>query len=353
MMLGFFRLSWFRGVGGKHMGGSKRFLLASVSSAALVLSASAVIAADLAPVRKRDVPHTWTFWLEGGAQGVAGIDPAVAGFTPGFVTPKRTWGWNGALGFDYRIDEVWHASGSFRYGQNRTRSGAASTPQAVFNLGPTFYPTSVVGIVGANTATRHETNWTADFMVGRDIGIGTNNPQVKVGLRVADIRGKTEGTAAWLVPSTIPTPNNNTHSYQQINHFLGFGPRLAIEGSFPAGGGWFFDYMGGVAGLYSINRSVEQTVVVTATNSNPGFIPFPALCLVGCPVSATSEVGGFLLNADAMLGVGYAFTPYAKLSVNYRVDAYFNAMRTFDANGNVVNVNRVYHGPNVRLTLTY
>jgi len=334
------------------MTASKRFLLASVSSAALVLSASAVIAADLTPARKRDVPHTWTFWLEGGAQGVAGIDPAVTGFTPGFVTPKRTWGWNGAFGFDYRIDEVWHASGSFRYGQNRTRETGTSPQVGVFGLVTSFGSPFTVAVPGANNATRHETNWTADFMVGRDIGIGANNPQVKVGLRVADIRGRTEGTAAWL-PTPVPTPNNNTHSYQQINHFLGFGPRLAIEGSFPAGGGWFFDYMGGVAGLYSINRSVEQTVVITATSPIPAFIPFPALCLVGCPVSVTSEVNGFLLNADAMLGVGYAFTPYAKLSVNYRVDAYFNAMRTFDANGNVVNVNRVYHGPNVRLTLTY
>jgi hypothetical protein len=58
-------------------------------------------------------------------------------------------------------------------------------------------------------------------------------------------------------------------------------------------------------------------------------------------------------NTDAMLGIGYAFTPYAKVSLNYRVDAYFNAMRAFDINGNVVNVNRVYHGPNLRLTLTY
>src|SRR5262249_17312890 len=160
--------------------------------------------------------------------------------------------WNGAFGFDYRIDAVWHASGSFRYGQNRTRSAGSSAPLGLFSI-PTFPSTSAAivqqAIRGTNSATRNETNWEADFMLSRDIGLGTNNPQVKVGLRVADLRGKTEGTAAWLVPSTTASTQPNTHSraYQQINHFFGFGPRLAIEGSAPVGGAWFIDYMGGIA----------------------------------------------------------------------------------------------------------
>jgi hypothetical protein len=335
------------------MGASKRFLLASVSIGALALSAPAVRAADLAPMRARDVPHTWIFWLEGGAQGVTGIDPAVLGFNPGYVTPKRQWGWNGAFGFDYRIDALWHASGSLRYGQSRTRVAPGSAPLGVFAT--PIFPTTPIPFAGANTASRRETNWVADFMVGRDIGIGTNNPQLKVGLRVADIRGKTEGTAAWnippLFPTTTPTPTLHTRNYQQINHFFGAGPRLALEGSAQVGGSWFIDYMAGVAGLYSVHRSVEQTV--TVSNIGPFVAVAPLLCLAACPVPGTSETNGFVLNTDAMLGIGYAFTSYAKVSVNYRVDAYFNAVRTFDINGNTVNANRVYHGPNVRLTLTY
>jgi hypothetical protein len=339
------------------MGASKRLLLASVSSAALALSAPAVMAADIAPARERDVPHTWIFWLEGGAQAAAGNDAVVAGFNPGFTTPNRKWGWNGAFGFDYRIDAVWHASASFRYGQNRTRSAGSSAPVGVFGI-PTSFATSAAvvkrAIPGTNSATRNETNWEADFMVGRDIGLGTNNPQLKVGLRVADIRGKTEGRATWLVPTTTSStlPNAHSRAYQQTNHFFGFGPRLALEGSAPVGGAWFIDYMGGIAGLYAMNRSVEQTVVATTT-FNSAFVAAPSICVAGCPLNATSDIQGWVLNTDAMLGVGYAFTPNAKLSVNYRVDAYFNAMRTFDVNGAVVNVNRIYHGPNVRLTLTY
>jgi Legionella pneumophila major outer membrane protein precursor len=181
-----------------------------------------------------------------------------------------------------------------------------------------------------------------------------NNPQLKVGLRVADIRGKTEGTAAY--PVTVASSftlgvGRQTRAYQQVNHFLGAGPRLALEGSAPVGGGWFVDYMGGVAGLYAIDRSAEQTVVVN-TIAPPGQVAIGS-CVAGCPINATSETNGFVFNADAMLGLGYAITSYARLSVNYRVDAYFNAMRTFDLAGNAVNVNRVYHGPNIRLTLTY
>jgi hypothetical protein len=254
---------WLWALGGKHMRASKRFLLASVSSAALALSVPAVMAADLSPARERDVPHTWTFWLEGGLQAAAGNDAVVAGFNPGFATPNTKWGWNGAFGFDYQVDAVWHASGYFRYGQNRTRS-TSSSPVGILGFpATTLLPASTLAIRGANTATRNETNWEADFMVGRDIGLGTNNPQLKVGLRVADIRGVTEGNAAWSVFPGTPSATAHVRSYQQINHFFGFGPRLALEGSAPFAGGWSVDYMGGVAGLYAIDRSGEQTVVIS------------------------------------------------------------------------------------------
>jgi long-subunit fatty acid transport protein len=337
---------------GQHMRASKRLLLASVSGAALALSVPAAMAADLAPARERDVPHTWTFWLEGGAQAAAGSDAVVTGFNPAFATPNNRWGWNGALGFDYRVDQYWHASGAFRYGQNTTHSTNSGQLAQVGIPGiATFAPAAVAE---PNVATRNETNWEADFMVGRDIGLGTNNPQLKVGLRVADIRGRTEGTAAY--PVTVASSftlgvGRQTRAYEQTNHFLGAGPRLALEGSAPVGGGWFVDYMGGVAGLYAIDRSAEQTVV-TNTIAPPGQVAIGS-CVAGCPINATSETNGFVFNADAMLGLGYAITSYARLSVNYRVDAYFNAMRTFDLAGNAVNVNRVYHGPNIRLTLTY
>ena len=54
-----------------------------------------------------------------------------------------------------------------------------------------------------------------------------------------------------------------------------------------------------------------------------------------------------------MVGVGYAFGPSTMLSLNYRVDAYFDALRVVNSSNGVTNVNRIYHGPNLRLTVQY
>ena len=68
---------------------------------------------------------------------------------------------------------------------------------------------------------------------------------------------------------------------------------------------------------------------------------------------APASNDGFVFNADGMLGLGYAFSPNIKLSANYRVDAYFDALRVVNSNNGVSNVNRIYHGPNLRLTVQY
>jgi hypothetical protein len=70
-------------------------------------------------------------------------------------------------------------------------------------------------------------------------------------------------------------------------------------------------------------------------------------------VSFFSYDDGFVFNTDAMLGIGYAFSPNAKISLNYRVDVYFDALRVIDITNNAVNVTRLYHGPSLRLTVQY
>ena len=332
----------------------KGVLLVSVSSVALAASAPAVMAADLAPrafvTKAPFLEPSSTWWIEGGLQTLSGGDTAIAGFNnPGFVTPATTSGWNIAGGVDYRLDAWWHVSAAYRYGRNKSRT-TNGAPIAVFGVPTTPAATSIIPLAfaGSNSASHEETNWVADFMVGRDIGLGLGKSQVKFGVRVAEIRGKTNGSASFQVPTaatSTPAFITHTRSYQQTNRFLGAGPRLAIEGSAPIGGAWSVDYMGGVAALYG-HQSVNQTVTV----ANIGGV---ANCLAGCPINFGSIDDGFIFNTDAMLGLGYAFTPYAKLSLNYRVDAYFNALRVIDANNNVDNVNRVYHGPNLRLTVNY
>jgi hypothetical protein len=239
---------------------------------------------------------------------------------------------------DYRLDPFWHVSADFRYGQNNKR-GSNSNPLAKF-IGTTTPSPLTTNVRGINSANRDEFNWNADFMVGRDIGLGGGQSQFKFGVRIAEIRGKTTGAAAWVQTTTTP---NVAHaaSYQQTNRFLGAGPRMAIEGSAPIGGAWFVDYMGGIAALYGA-RDLNQTITNTGTT-----------CLAGCPVNFASSSDGFVFNADGMLGLGYAFSPNVKLSANYRFDAYFDALRVVNTSNGVSNVNRIYHGPNLRLTVQY
>ena len=50
--------------------------------------------------------------------------------------------------------------------------------------------------------------------------------------------------------------------------------------------------------------------------------------------------------------LSYAMSRNAKLMVSYRFDGYCKALRTFDSAGNIVNVNRFFHGPMLRLAIT-
>lgn len=256
--------------------------------------------------------------------------------------PKR-WGWQGAVGVDYRFAaSPWHRSADFRYMENGSNSGS-SRETAIFSgiispAGP---------VTGSNAATRKEDNWETDFMVGRDLEIGSP-AQLKFGLRVADIWGQTTGVAAWAfkVGSPVAVAFSQTSNYQQTNKFLGVGPRAAIEGSVPLQGAWSIDYNGGVAGLFG-RSSVNQTVGVVTTG------PGVSACLSGCPIAVSSGSDVFVFNADAQAGIAYSFTPTAKLSLNYRVDGYWNALRTFNSAGNPTNVSRVYSGPTLKLTVAY
>lgn len=183
-------------------------------------------------------------------------------------------------------------------------------------------------------------------MVGRDLQIG-GPAQVKFGLRVADIWGQTNGSGFWTVG--VVSPPTQTSNYQQTDKFLGVGPRLAIEGTVPLQQpGWSIEYNGGVAGLFA-HRSADQTVGVVI-GGFPGPVP---VCVTGCPIAASTSDNGFVLNADAQAGIAYALNQNIKLSLNYRVEGYWNALRSFNAAGSPTNLNRIYQGPTLKLTVAY
>ena len=216
--------------------------MAGVSSLALIIAGPSTAFAEDLPPRPAIVTKTppaikseWTWWVEGGAAHLGG-DPGVAGLNnPAFDVASKSWGWEGAVGFDYRLDNAWHLSGQFRYGQNKAAS-KSNNPLALFNIvttapTPVFTPTSVRG---SNTAQRKESHWLADFMVGRDLGLGRGLPSMaRFGVRVAEIRGKTTGSAQWNnVPlasnfittcATAPTPTvcgTHKRDYTQENSFF-------------------------------------------------------------------------------------------------------------------------------------
>jgi Legionella pneumophila major outer membrane protein precursor len=322
---------------------SRQILLASVSSiVVLAVAAPGVMAADLpaapeyiaVPPPVPAAPAAWTWWIEGGAQQVLG-DPFVPGLVPSFDAKARNWGATGGGGFAYRFTDVWVLDFDFRFGATK---GTTNSTQIACLGTPTFG--CFTPLSGPNTATHKEDNWAADFMVGRDIGLGGNTTQIEGGLRIAEIRGKTDGNTVLHSATGFATSIN---AYSQKNYFFGIGPRVAVDGNVPLGGPWSLQYMVGVAGLFA-HRSTDQTASFTT-------VGVPTTCLpYGCALNGSTSSDGFIFNPDAMIGIAYAFSPTVKLTANYRIDAYFDALRVLNAAGVGTYTNRIYHGPNLRLT---
>jgi opacity protein-like surface antigen len=335
------------------------------------VSALAIAAANPETVQAADIPSRpalatkappatfrdrWSWWVEGGASALGG-DPGVAGLTNFDIVPQR-WGWEAAIGVEYRPGmSPWIWSAQFRYGQHGSNS-ASNSPTATFLVGN--FATTPFNFTGANSASRKEHHWAADFMVGRDMGLGQGRTTARFGVRIAQIWGKTNGSAQWqfnaltpTLPCTAAPPSAycafEQRDYVQKSTFLGVGPRIALDGQVPFGNNWAFEYAGGVAVLFG-RRKADQTVAINQIA--PTAIPTP-VCVTGCPVATSSSSNnGVVFNLDAMLGFSYAVTQNMSLLVSYRFDGYWNALRGYDSNGNVTNLNRFYHGPMLRLTVT-
>lgn len=336
-------------------------LLAGVSAFAIAaMQPELALAADLPsrPAMATKAPPAtfrdrWTGWVEGGATRIEG-DPGVPGLTNFEVDPQR-WGWEAAVGIEYQAGgSPWIWNAQFRYGAHSNGS-AFSNPAAL------FFGTGTTTVIGSNSASRHEYHWEADFMVGRDLGLGQGHNVARFGVRVAQIRGKTTGTAQW---SPVPgiafgpgvcagTPSycgSEVRNYEQTNEFLGVGPRVQLDGDIPIGGAWSLNYMAGAAALYG-RRKANQSVNINTTQPT-GLAGTTIFQLSGGPVNASSSNNGFAFNLDAMLGLSYAFNANTTLMISYRFDGYWNALRGYDSTGNVTDLDRFYHGPMLRLTIT-
>jgi opacity protein-like surface antigen len=341
-------------------------LFAGVSVVALMTASPALLAADLpvkAPlIAPAPVPQDrWTWWLEGGAFNTG--DPNFGPFpflaTPVGITPKL--GFEGAIGFDYS-PAAWspyHISGQFRYGaaQRKRKTFPAnvaipSPPGFIFHYATGFTRTTSAYATGAGSADIKEHHWLVDFAVGREFQLGSGQAQAKLGIRVADIYAKITGSGTVSGSDSPPpgfgSPITGTFSFLSRSKFLGVGPRVGIDGVLPLGGPWSLDYGGGVAVLFG-KRSYDSSSTMTLV-LNPTSVP-PGIGTVNTATSSSST--GAVFNLDAQAGISYRFTSNFKMTVSYRFDGYWNALRTVNSAGAIVNEDRFYYGPMLRATLTF
>jgi major outer membrane protein len=293
-----------------------------------------------------------TMYVEGGALITGGpqvlfYDPSM--FAAGHISTRP--GWDAAGGIDYQLAaSPWHVSIDFLYGAARTKTLNNSFNKS-FSTGTFASATS-----GTLHATHNESHSYADFMIGRDIGLGLGpnaQSQLQFGVRVADLQATTT-VAGNFGFSVFFLHGNLSSAYTNGASFLGVGPRLATQGSVPVQGPWEIDYSAGAAVLYGERRSSFDGVFSQCF--------FTAGSCSSSTFSNSNIDRGWVPNANAMLALAYAVTPHLKISVGYQIDYYWNALPTGGQPGpgvnsaavapnlNIVNVDRYYDGPFLRVT---
>jgi hypothetical protein len=356
-------------------------LLTGASALALSVSSSGAHAQGTPQLP----PGTWTvwgealpFWTGGGGFNIPSLPGLGAPYTS--FSPKSGFEW--AVGADYQPQgQPWHYIFDFRYGQTgtttRNSSSSSSSSSTSFTPGvppfpPTFAPPAIkntplgtttnqsTSSSSATQASQWESHLVADLMIGRDMGIGANKPELEFGIRIADLRAaarafqsaQSNTTANTLTTFYTPSPggifnpsigtrtgsqssSSSSSSFASWNsRFFGVGPRIAVAGAIPIQGSWSFDYSGGVAALIG-DRSFN---VAMFNSGGPGF-------------AANYSSTVFVFNADGFAALSYTFTPNLKASFGIRADFYNAALKTFDINtGGLASLDRIYWGPFVRLT---
>jgi hypothetical protein len=349
----------------RHRGRKLRSLLcASVSSFAI-----GTVAANAADLVLKGPPAPWapvTVWAEGGAFWTKN-DPnywlapwpydrwtnvtGVGGPGPGLYANKV--GFEGALGVDYAFAaSPWHVSFDMRFAESR------ADDVSLIGRGTG----SGSGSFGAQTFSERANHGYGDFMVGRDI-FGPNI-QIKAGLRIAEVStdlgqafggcsGSCSGAAGGA--ALLSTDERST--------FIGAGPRFAVEGRYPTSGGWSVEYLAAAALLIG-DRQLQMSGTAQSLGSGSGLGSLNTCTgIIGgsgsgsnCPAvnlaQSVSEFGA-VLNAEAAIAIAYSFTQNSTVSVGFRVDAYFNSLKTVAVGGGFTNRDQVFYGPFARWAVRF
>jgi len=314
-------------------------LLTGVSALALMGSMQQAYAID-------PPAPTWQFWIEGASFQTTGgsmFGPAAwpgflgAVFNPG-MSPNT--GGEFAAGFDYHLAySPYHYVFDIRGGWSKASTQNANSASSFHTS--SFLFSSTVQNNNSGIFTEKESHIVADFMIGRDFGLGKGQGQLQFGIRVADLSAvtqaqlSTQSTRSFYSNfATGLTQSSQTAVGSFKSRFFGAGPRVAFTDSVPLGGKWTAEFAGGMAGLIG-NRTLDVAIVTSS----------------GTAFSAGYGGTAMIFNADAWAGLSYRFTPTFKLTAGLRTDYYNNALLTFNpATGGTQTVDRNFWGPFVRLT---
>jgi hypothetical protein len=246
-----------------------------------------------------------------------------------------------AAGFDYHLAySPYHFVFDVRGGWSRAATQNPSS-SSTFHTSSFFF-SSLIQTNNSGIIKEKESHVVADFMAGRDFGLGKGLAQFQFGIRVADLSAVTQAQLNFAQTATV----RNFYSSTTVNQsgqaavgtfksrFFGAGPRAAFTDSVPLEGKWSAEFAGGVAALIG-----NRTLNVSITESPGGFF------------SAGYGGSAVIFNADAWAGLSYRFTPSFKIIAGLRTDYYNNALLTFNpVTGGLQTVDRNFWGPFLRLT---
>jgi len=338
-------------------------LLASASVAAMIGTFCGAGAAWASEPGNRP-----TVWVELGGQ-FEQIDTDQGVFVPPFfaappsftsITPSQAqrpldygYALEGKLSFEPG-NSGWTFSAAIRYGRSngKTHAHQSTTPAPIPILvggEPNgYYITRKLAKFADVASSRSEDHLIADFMVGRDVGLGlfgrNAETAVSIGARFAQFHSSLQASLG-LEPSAggykyfgtaVRLPTTDPHTFfaavQSSRSFHGIGPAVAWDGSVPiagsaAGTTVTFDFGVNAAVLFGRQKSSTHHHTSAQSRPTPATNPYQLVHTLyqRTPPGRLEARSVTVPNIGGMVGISLGL-PNAKISLGYRADFFFGPM---------------------------